>query len=853
MRQALNVSQIRYCWKRNLDIESRNHPDYNVPQQGVPYFNNGGSPGFCQRTLDVDGKEWAYFKSKSLGRVESCEFSAIQQVDIKLERLMTAPTMSNRSSRLFPNRVMNSKLPKHKSIIGLPVLSPFSAVANYWLAIIAFVDLTFTAFLVPLLTAFVGEEQSSSTLLLAVDFVSGAVFLFDVFIKFHIGFLIQYTYHRKVEMRGRNVCWYYFIHGGAWIDIISVLPSLIGLLAKAIHSNESILHLLRYIRMIRLVRILRAIKTVNQYLVDGSGFSTRINSQAVYFIGVIYVLAILVNFLGCLLYFVAVVQDSDLDGTWISAYVDDMSGKTKEYYYLLSVYWAITTLTTVGFGDVTPKTASEMIIMSFMMVTQIVIFGFLIAAITQVVTDSLKQYKNADALKEKKSEIQRWLSNYEFPDHLVKAVEDYYSQVWVRKQEVDEQLLLSEIPRTLRCSLVYSLTGKLMEDLPLFKFLRKDAKVRLAVKMDPSTKYPAEDLTYRGQKLDCLFILEDGILKMGNRKQSSAYRSAPDVFGISSLLPSPSKSMEVFHCKLKAYSCCRLWTLKAEDLWDVVEQVEDDHSSLVKGIKYHLKDRAASLLNDEFALQRMFKMELGRNISSTRALKLKQLLDQDILDVNDLIVDDENEIAETCQDEPEITKAAMSAKTRSPVEMEDRMPWEQLLTTLRQYGVHGVVEFLNKVSSVGNQYIDKSLFSALVESYNLSTIGFDAYSITDRSGRKLINAQTIVNKLLSFHDSSRREVAIIETFRSKIKGIEDRHQGLELITLVNFYHPENHPNVHTGHRNKSSVLGDLVTFFKHIDYISEKEFITFHKCVSLSVTDDEDFTSYLQTMWLSIN
>lgn len=113
------------------------------------------------------------------------------------------------------------------------MLSPFSALANWWLAIIAMVDLTFTAFFVPLLTAFVARGHSNSTMLLIVDFVSGVVFLFDIFAKFHIGFLVRFTYHRKVEMRGDHIVWYYFKHGGAWIDIVSVLPSLLGLLVLA--------------------------------------------------------------------------------------------------------------------------------------------------------------------------------------------------------------------------------------------------------------------------------------------------------------------------------------------------------------------------------------------------------------------------------------------------------------------------------------------------------------------------------------------------------------------------------------------------------------------------------------------
>jgi len=51
-----------------------------------------------------------------------------------------------------------------------------------------------------------------------------------------------------------------------------------------------------------------------------------------------------------------------------------------------------------------------------------------------------------------------------------------------------------------------------MSKLPLFEFLRRETLVRLAARMDPLTKYPAENITNSGQDSDSLFILEVNIL-----------------------------------------------------------------------------------------------------------------------------------------------------------------------------------------------------------------------------------------------------------------------------------------------------------------------------------------------------
>lgn len=79
-------------------------------------------------------------------------------------------------------------------------------------------------------------------------------------------------------------------------------------------------------------------------------------------------------------------------------------------------------MTTVGFGDVTPSTVTEMIIMGLIMVTQIVVFGFLIAAVTDVVGDSVKTFRNSDSLKQKLSEVREWLSRYDLPENISQSV-----------------------------------------------------------------------------------------------------------------------------------------------------------------------------------------------------------------------------------------------------------------------------------------------------------------------------------------------------------------------------------------------------------------------------------------------
>lgn len=79
-------------------------------------------------------------------------------------------------------------------------------------------------------------------------------------------------------------------------------------------------------------------------------------------------------------------------------------------------------VTTVGFGDVTPETWVELLLMGIIMLTQIVIFGFLIGTMTEIVTNSMTNLRQAEKYKGKMESVENWLMHYDIPSHLVRRV-----------------------------------------------------------------------------------------------------------------------------------------------------------------------------------------------------------------------------------------------------------------------------------------------------------------------------------------------------------------------------------------------------------------------------------------------
>ena len=135
--------------------------------------------------------------------------------------------------------------------------------------------------------------------------------------------------------------WKYIFSFYGWVDLLSILPTFVELLVPGAAS-------LRVVRMLRLLRVFRVLKLVGflreaQILRDALLASRR---KIAVFLSTVLVL---VTLLGTLVY---MVEDAEAGFTSIPR----------------SIYWAIVTLTTVGYGDISPQTVTGQALASVMMV-----------------------------------------------------------------------------------------------------------------------------------------------------------------------------------------------------------------------------------------------------------------------------------------------------------------------------------------------------------------------------------------------------------------------------------------------------------------------------------------------------
>lgn len=198
---------------------------------------------------------------------------------------------------------------------------------------------------------------------------------------FTILFTIEYVLRLYISVNKARYAFSFF----GLIDLVSTLPTYLALIFTGAHS-------LIVLRSFRLLRVFRIFKLA-RFIGEASQLRRALKASRPKIIVFVTAVSIIVMIMGTLMY---IIEGGENGFTSIPR----------------SVYWAIVTLTTVGYGDIAPVTVIGQTVAAFIM-----ILGYAIIAVpTGIVTAEL----GAAVAQDKKSK-NRVCSNCSLADHDVDA------------------------------------------------------------------------------------------------------------------------------------------------------------------------------------------------------------------------------------------------------------------------------------------------------------------------------------------------------------------------------------------------------------------------------------------------
>lgn len=136
--------------------------------------------------------------------------------------------------------------------------------------------------------------------------------------------------------------------------------------------------------------------------------------------------------------------------------------------YLASLYWAATTATTVGYGDLVPVSADERVYATICFVLFAVLQSVLFGTITTLI-DGLDVHRKAHAAKQ--ARFDAFLRFSGLPPALRLRVHNHVQLEWEVSQGFDVHSVLAELPPQLRTDVQSFLLGNMLSEVPMFAAL----------------------------------------------------------------------------------------------------------------------------------------------------------------------------------------------------------------------------------------------------------------------------------------------------------------------------------------------------------------------------------------------
>ncbi|HRU29964.1 MAG TPA: cyclic nucleotide-binding domain-containing protein, partial [Treponema sp.] len=181
--------------------------------------------------------------------------------------------------------------------------------------------------------------------------------------------------------------------------------------------------------------------------------------------------------------------------------------------YLRALYWATTTIATIGYGDYTPDHNSNVQII-YTVIIQLFgvgMFSYVIANVSSLVA-------NLDVAKSTYrrhlDEVNAFLHAQRIPPQLQERVRDYYSYLWEQQRGVSTMQVLQEFPRSLSQEILLYLNREVLERVELFRGA-DELFIREAMQLLKSEVFlPGEYIIRQGEYGDCMYFLTSGTVQV---------------------------------------------------------------------------------------------------------------------------------------------------------------------------------------------------------------------------------------------------------------------------------------------------------------------------------------------------
>ncbi|NXN92757.1 KCNH5 protein, partial [Rhinopomastus cyanomelas] len=426
----------------------------------------------------------------------------------------------------------------------------------------------YTAIMVPYNVSFKTKQNNIAWLVL--DSVVDVIFLVDIVLNFHTTFVGpggEVISDPKLIRMNYLKTWFV-------IDLLSCLPY--DIINAFENVDEGISSLFSSLKVVRLLRLGRVARKLDHYLEYGAAVLVLL----------VCVFGLVAHWLACIWYSIGdyevidEVTNTIKTDSWLYQLALSIGtpyrynttgsgqwegGPSKDSLYISSLYFTMTSLTTIGFGNIAPTTDGEKIFSVAMMMVGSLLYATIFGNVTTIFQ---QMYANTNRYHEMLNNVRDFLKLYQVPKGLSERVMDYIVSTWSMSKGIDTEKVLSICPKDMRADICVHLNRKVFNEHPAFRLASDGCLRALAVEFQTIHCAPGDLIYHAGESVDALCFVVSGSLEVIQDDEVVAILGKGDVFGD---IFWKETSLAHACANVRALTYCDLHIIKREALLKVLD------------------------------------------------------------------------------------------------------------------------------------------------------------------------------------------------------------------------------------------------------------------------------------------
>jgi hypothetical protein len=337
------------------------------------------------------------------------------------------------------------------------------------------------------------------------------------------------------------------------IDSISAIPFDLIIWIFQIPGQSFLFHLMRLLRLVRIMKIYSLLPAF-----PGLHLYARISLVFVWCL-------MAIHWIAC---------------GWMV--INPMNGTDLITFYNISLYWSVTTLTTIGYGDVTPHSNIGRLYTMVIMILGVGVYGIVIGSVSKMIYMA-DRYK--ERTKEKINDITLFMKHYSIPFKLQRDVFSFYNHLFTKRLSDNDSQIISELPNALQQELQVYMNLKLIQNVSIFQTCKQECLKDIAAVLEQIYCSPGQKVISKGDIGQEMYIIGHGQMEIKmESSQVGTTLSEGQCFGEVALIQETTRTADV-----RAVTYCDLYKLKKEDFLQIIEK----HPVLLKNMEKSMKRRSS--------------------------------------------------------------------------------------------------------------------------------------------------------------------------------------------------------------------------------------------------------------------